>query len=269
MGILDMKKDDFCINRIICVTQRWKNMAPWSYLDVKRPDHGIYEILDGRCEYTMKNGEKITCTAGDVMYIPKGINYIAHFFAAPGQSDEYCNAYLANFNITDGNGIEAAFSDRIERIYRDDGGVLCDSFVKITDLYRKNQINETKSVFFKIISSIVRTVHNAGAGAVAEGLKYIESNFTSQISVGTLAEKCAMSETSFRRNFKEITGESPVKYINSLKIAKAKELLKSSEITIDEIADFLSFYDKAYFYKVFKNAVGVTPAEYRRARSGV
>ena len=158
MRILDMKKDDFCVNRIICVTQRWKNMAPWSYLDVKRPDHGIYEILGGRCEYTMKNGEKITCTAGDVMYIPKGINYIAHFFAAPGQSDEYCNAYLANFNLTDENGAEAAFSDRIERIYRDDGGVLCDGFVKITDLYRKNRINETKSVFFKIISETILTI---------------------------------------------------------------------------------------------------------------
>ena len=264
MKILDIKKDDFCANKIVCVTHQWKNASSWSYLDKKRPDHGIYEILGGECEYTMKNGEKILCVAGDILYIPKGTIYIARFITDSNQSADFFNAYLVNFNLLDENGSEAAFSEKIVHICRDANGSLCDSFVKITNLYRQNRTNEAKSVFYSIISSIVRTAPEVGAGAIAEGLKYIESNFTSQISVAVLAEKCAMSETSFRRNFKEITGESPVKYINSLKIAKAKELLKSSEITIDEISDFLSFYDKAYFHRAFKKAVGVTPAQYRK-----
>lgn len=264
MKILDIQKDDFCANRIICVSQRWSGASPWSYLNAKRPDHGIYEILDGRCEYTMNDGEKIICVAGDIMYIPKGINYIARFSADPQQPADFINAYLVNFNLRDENGEEAAFSRKIVRICHDANGSLCDSFIKITNLYRQNRINEAKSDFYNIISKIIRPTAKTGNGAIAEGLKYIESNFTSQISVAFLAEKCAMSETSFRRNFKEITGKSPVKYINLLKIEKAKELLKSSEITIDEIVDFLSFYDKAYFHKIFKKEVGVTPAQYRK-----
>ena len=132
------------------------------------------------------------------------------------------------------------------------------------NLYRKNRVNEVKSIFYRILSKITEDYNNINKGAVSPAINYIQNNFNSQISIGTLADLCAMSQATFRRLFKETTGKSPVKYINSFKIEKSKELLKSSEITIDDITDSLSFYDKAYFCKVFKNVVGVSPSEYRR-----
>ena len=139
-------------------------------------------------------------------------------------------------------------------------------FENIVSLYFKNRVLSTKSEFYAILSRIAENRTEENGSAVWEGIKYIEDNFNQPITVGELAKMCAVSETSFRRIFKETTGESPVKYINRLKIAKAKELLKSSEITVDEIAYFLSFYDKSYFCKTFKSVTNLTPAQYRKRR---
>lgn len=264
MNIIEMINSDFTVSKIICMAQTWKNLATWSYLHTKRPDHGFYAVLCGRCEYMMKSGETLTACQGDIMYIPKGINYEVRFYTNGSQSNTASNAYLINFCLKDEKGEEAVFCDGIKKVYRDDTGELSEDFSKILNLYRKNRVNEVKSIFYRIISKITEDYNNINEGAVSPAIQYIQNNFNSQISIGTLADLCAMSQATFRRLFKETTGKSPVKYINSFKIEKSKELLKSSEITIDDITDFLSFYDKAYFCKVFKNAVGVSPSEYRR-----
>lgn len=265
LNFTDMKKGNFCASKFVCMSQRWKNQSSWSYLKQKRPDHGIYYLTRGSCEYIMKDGERHKFSKGDIMYIPKGINYEVCFNDIDENDDIYMkNAYLINFILTDPKGNETAFSDDIEHIYSDSDGVLEEMFENIISLYFKNRVLSTKSEFYAILSHIadVRTEENDSA--VWKGIEYIEDNFNRPITVGELAKMCTVSETSFRRIFKETTGESPIKYINRLKIAKAKELLKSSEITVDEIAYFLSFYDKSYFCKTFKNITNLTPAEYRK-----
>ena len=265
MNFTDMNKGDYCVSKIVCMEQRWINHTTWSYLNEKRPDHGIYYIAAGNCKYTLKNGKKFTSKKGDIMYIPKGINYEVSFNNLDGNDGEYIkNAYLVNFILSDSKGYETAFSDTIEHIYSDTSGVLEEMFENITSLYFKNRILDTKSAFYNIVSHVAKESADENENAVFTGIKYIEDNLSSSISVGELAKMCAVSETSFRRIFKETTGESPIKYINRLKIAKAKELLKSSEITVDEIAYFLSFYDKSYFCKIFKSITNLTPAEYRK-----
>lgn len=264
MNIIEMNNSDFTVNRIIGIAQTWENHATYSYLHTKRPDHGFYAILCGWCEYMMKSGKILTAGQGDIMYIPKGINYEVRFHTNGSQSQETHNAYLINFCLKDEKGNDAVFCDDIQKVYRDDTGELSEYFSKILNLYQKNHVHEVKSIFYRIISKMTEDTKNGSVSAVSLGIQYIENNFHTQISIATLAKLCAMSEASFRRLFKAATGKSPIKYINSLKIAKSKELLKSSEIKIEDITDFLNFYDKAYFCKVFKNEVGVSPSEYRR-----
>lgn len=265
LKITDIKKDDFCVCKIICMAQRWENHTSWSYLNAERPDHGFYMIIRGRCEYTMKNGEKIIGKKGDIMYIPKGINYEVYFDNTEDDvSEPQVNAYLVNFILTDENGEETALSESIKCVYSGKVGYFAEQFKNMIELYRQNRRIYIKSMFYEILSKISQQLNEDETGIISEGIKYIENNFNSSVSIGELAKMCAVSETSFRRLFKKTTGESPVRYINNLKISKAKELLKSSEITVEEISDFLSFYDKAYFCRTFKALAGLTPSEYRK-----
>lgn len=263
MKIIDMKKDDYMINRIIALPQCWKNGQTWDYSTVKRPDHGFYTVLRGKCEYVSSSGKTTVCNPGDVLYIPKGINYTVHF-SCGSENDKFCRSLLINFNIRDAFGSNAAFGAGIKKISFDTFGEISKAFLNIIELYKQSRIPEIKSAFFDIISRLNKSRAQTSTDPVESVLKYIDTHFTSPVTVPHLAEQCALSETSFRRKFKEAVGESPVKYINSLRISKSKELLRSSNITIDEIADFLSFYDRAHFCKVFKSHTGVSPNAYRK-----
>ena len=74
-----------------------------------------------------------------------------------------------------------------------------------------------------------------------------------------------MSESYFRRIFLKNYGISPIKYINNLKIERAKELLTSGLYTVSDVAELSGFHDESYFSREFKKHSGKTPKEYVKA----
>ena len=70
----------------------------------------------------------------------------------------------------------------------------------------------------------------------------------------------------YRKRFKELTGMSPVQYINRLKIEKACQMLKGGDQHLQEISDFLGYNNLPCFYKVFKDHTGLTPKEYAKEK---
>ena len=100
-------------------------------------------------------------------------------------------------------------------------------------------------------------------GVLHPAITYIHDHYTEEnICVGYLAGLCGISEPYFRRLFTRSFGVSPLRYINTLKITRAKELIASRVYTISEIALLSGFHDEAYFSREFKKAVGVAPSKY-------
>jgi len=81
--------------------------------------------------------------------------------------------------------------------------------------------------------------------------------------VESLAESLNISTVHLRRIFSHQVDKSPIKYINDMRIEQAKILLVTSNLTVGEIALSLGFADQFHFSKTFKNAVGLSPTEYR------
>ena len=73
-----------------------------------------------------------------------------------------------------------------------------------------------------------------------------------------------MSEGHFCRTFKEYTLKTPVEYINSLRVARAMELLNSTDMKIVDVAMETGFNNQSYFIGVFSKFVGTTPAKFRK-----
>jgi len=92
---------------------------------------------------------------------------------------------------------------------------------------------------------------------------YIQENYKHDISLGTLGGIAYVSPNHLSEVFKEQTGESVVDYITRVRIEKSKELLKDISIKVYEVSDLVGYEDSAYFSKVFKKVVGVSPVEYR------
>ena len=86
--------------------------------------------------------------------------------------------------------------------------------------------------------------------------------YNGELSVSEVAKKCAVSESSLRRIFKEQTGMTPVEYRLYAKLRRAAYLLESTDMSVCEVSNEIGFFDTAYFCKVFKKHMGITPKQY-------
>jgi len=81
-----------------------------------------------------------------------------------------------------------------------------------------------------------------------------------------LSRLAGMSVDNFQHLFRHEMGISPKRYITNLRLELAIRLLKSRELSIEEIASRTGFANRSHFSKVFKSALGVSPAQFRKHR---
>jgi len=98
---------------------------------------------------------------------------------------------------------------------------------------------------------------------IKEALNYIEQNFQNDISVENIASFCGLNRTYFGRIFKETVGKSPQQFLLSYRMAKAAELLKLTELTINDVGNAVGYPNQLHFSRAFKNVYGVSPREWR------
>jgi AraC-like DNA-binding protein/mannose-6-phosphate isomerase-like protein (cupin superfamily) len=96
---------------------------------------------------------------------------------------------------------------------------------------------------------------------------YLEAHYGQRIKVLDAARLCAMSSSHFMAFFRRVTGQSFLAYLNHFRIAKAEGLLVSTDKSVAEVGQEVSFCDQSHFGKAFRKFVGVTPLAYRRCFS--
>jgi transcriptional regulator GlxA family with amidase domain len=92
---------------------------------------------------------------------------------------------------------------------------------------------------------------------------WMQTNLNSTLSLADLAKQFSISQRSFTRHFKAANGISANKYWQQLKIVAAKELLASSNLSIQEVSYQVGYQDQSHLTKLFKKELGTTPREYR------
>jgi len=101
----------------------------------------------------------------------------------------------------------------------------------------------------------------------AEVLKaqhYIEQNFEEKLNIMAIASKVNLNARSFLRRFKKATSNTPLEYIQRVKVEVAKKKLESTTETIMEIMFGIAYQDEKAFRSVFKKYTGLNPKEYRQ-----
>ena len=83
-------------------------------------------------------------------------------------------------------------------------------------------------------------------------------------SLDELSEQFYMSKYYLSREFKQQYGEGISSYVAKLRITRAKELLRFSDLKTGEIATICGISDSNHFLKVFKKLEGMTPTEFRK-----
>lgn len=227
------------------------------YILQPRPNSGLLLILSNDIVFSPTTGEEIHPIKGDVVYLPEGACYSVKFGSVESKT------VLVNFDLCDNHNEKIVFSDKICLIKGT--AEIKSMFHTIEALYTNKVENKLilKARVYELLN-LIANMDNSHTSPIGRVLDYINNNLAGDFSVGELARISAMSESSFRREFKAVMGISPTKYITNEKFRKAKQLLRSSELTVAEIASMLGSYDTAHFCKTFKKLFDITPAQYKK-----
>lgn len=104
--------------------------------------------------------------------------------------------------------------------------------------------------------------------SISSAQEWLHENFHRTFPLEAPAHRVGMSLRNFVRRFKQATGDSPLIYLQKLRIAAAKRLLEGDHRTMQEISDAVGYQDVAYFRQLFQRHTGASPSAYRR-RFGV
>lgn len=224
-----------------------------------RPSHGLALHMGGERYYKFSSGKKLFVCQGDLVYLPKGSDYVVESVSTGG-------VYAINFELFETVDFDP-FVMKTKNI-----GEFSESFKHAENAWhiKKNGFEmKCKSILYTVILDIIKEysckyISTKTENLIIPAVTYIHSEYTKKIiSIANLAEMCGVSETYFRKIFFNVKGCSPVDYINSLKLSRAKELLSSGMYTVSEVSEQSGFHDESYFSRFFKKQTGLSPSKYR------
>ncbi|MHC8287486.1 GlxA family transcriptional regulator [Pseudomonas sp. XS1P51] len=103
-----------------------------------------------------------------------------------------------------------------------------------------------------------------GDGDILRVQNWLEEHFDQPLLIDDVAGQFGFGVRNFKRRFKEATGYTPITYLQTLRLEKAKHLLESTRMTLDSITYKVGYEDGNSFRRLFRQRVGLLPAAYRK-----
>lgn len=123
--------------------------------------------------------------------------------------------------------------------------------------------NEAVSQLNRMLEILLKS-QKVYSNAVYEVIKYIERNYSDNISLEEIAKHVHMNRSYISHLFKKETGENIYTYLLLYRLEKAKNILMENKESVQEISYRVGIPDSAYFSKLFKKHMGMTPLEFRK-----
>ena len=98
-------------------------------------------------------------------------------------------------------------------------------------------------------------------------LEYIELYYSTPITLQDLANKMNLNQKYFTKIFNQMTGKSPIQYLNYYRIEIACDMLLTTDLSITDICLNCGFNDLSYFIKTFKKEKNISPKKFRTNKS--
>lgn len=210
-------------------------------------------ILKGSAQFLYK-GRNYYASEGDLIYIAKGTKYYSVWTGTPE-----IKFYSIDFSFSKAYSLYEYRFQIVKNYPRE-------LFDKIYETY--GSTFECMPYFYGLLSDIytkmsVTDAYSASVTAVQPAVDYIEAHSGEAVSISELSALCHMCESGFFRQFKRVTGVTPIAYKHNIMIQNALDLLSHTDMTIEEISARIGFASSNYFRKVFFGITGKTPKEVR------
>lgn len=99
--------------------------------------------------------------------------------------------------------------------------------------------------------------------AVEQAITWMRDHLAEAVTIADLADRAAMSERTFIRRFREVTGMPPGHYLQKMRIDSAKRLLEQTDLLLEDIVEQIGYADISSFRRLFKKETMLSPKQYR------
>lgn len=245
-----------------------------SHLALLRPkgrkDYGVLYVERGWIEVSFSS-DIVRLNAGKYILFMPGVKNVTYF-----SSEGNPIIYYVYFT---GTGIEETM-----RLFQSDSYVICSVenrtmlrvlFHQMVQLFRPLKVmNGRKPVsqpginglLLQILDLLLKSKDRKDrpeCNAILPALDYMSEHFQEDITLESCARMVNLSLGRFAHLFTQYTGVSPYKFIVSMRIDAAKDMILNSSLSINDIASQSGFKDPCYFSRIFRKYVGCTPKQFR------
>lgn len=92
---------------------------------------------------------------------------------------------------------------------------------------------------------------------------WLDAHLSESISLDALAERFHLTPRTFKRRFRAATGESPLQYLQTLRVEQARKLLEQPHLRLDQLTSQVGYEDVSSFSRLFRRRTGMSPGAYR------
>ncbi|HEV8245820.1 MAG TPA: helix-turn-helix domain-containing protein, partial [Polyangiaceae bacterium] len=255
-------------------------------LDIPAPLNVRYEQALGAAERALFSGISLVHASPDT---PRNVSPVRRLRADLGRiSEERPKALSSRFDrFMEAVGIHSGYRLDLARAYLEAGfdqaaqallatGALqekshldmCDSLERAAR--DASTVSDLFAAYRLAVAELVDVMERPAAAAqdrsLRRALSYVHEHFNEPINLPQIARIAGFSPNYFGQLFKRRERSTFEGYVRRLRVERAKELLMGTELSAERVGQLSGFPLRHYFHRVFKELVGVTPAQYRTSR---
>ena len=233
-------------------------------------------VLQGQGELLI-NTRKITAREQEIYFIPRGC--IHSLFSCredtricgivfeeqifhPHSLPAFARDALSPVNVTE--HLVSSLPD--SPLHRQFSAVL-DSYANTAPCGNLDLMSNLYKLMSLLLQHFGDTVTTADTSRIAPAIAYLQKNYHKKLHLSELSRLLYTCDDHLIRLFKTHTGKTPIRFLTDLRIEQAMKLLTHTDLPIAQIAEQTGFTDAAYLSKAFRQAIGMTPRQYRMQKS--
>lgn len=231
----------------------------------------LHFVISGEGTYILRNGTKEThlpLSAGDVFAV-----YPYEFITYKSNPDNPMHYCWVDFNGNEGEGIleYLGFSTNNLVLHHDNPTKIYDAFLRLFNTHEKNDKYQLLLDFLFLTKTIregsanaPNLTHQPRKDLFVRAENYIKKHITENIKASDVANFLHLDRSYFSTIFKQEYKMSPYAYIKQHKLDCAKNLLRTTDYSVQKIANMLNFSDVYAFSAFFKKNYGVSPSQFKK-----
>lgn len=215
-------------------------------------------VLKGSGTYIYLN-QKLKVKEGDVVFIPENIYCYSEWHGDPDIEVLYLSCFMHYESFKYAPQILDTDEDTKSAI------------LEIAALLGGGQMEslEAYSRFYKLLQTVLVKMKQSDVAldkTLQTAIEYITDHWNAAFSVADLAKSCCVSESTVYHLFQRELGQTPIRFLNSIRINVAIEQLENTNHSVAAIGERVGFRSENHFRRVFSELTGTTPLKYRKSR---